>query len=205
MSSLKTDDGRLFVVSGASRSGKTWWTTKQILRKRRVIVYDAEDQFSRLKGFVRITSHKELLKAVQAKGAKKIAFVPSGDVKKAFDFWAGCAFFWVRYKGAAEVVAEELADVSTPAKAPANWGSLIRRGLKRGANIYAISQRWSEADKTTVGNATDFICFRANGDDVDYLARKTRVDKGVLDALLPLQYIKKDQLTGEVSAMMTMK
>jgi hypothetical protein len=202
---MKTNDGKLFVISGASRSGKTWWTSKQIRRAKRVLVYDAEDQFSQLPGFTRITSTKALLKAVEAKGNKKIAFVPSGDVQKAFNFWAGCAFYWVRYQGPADIVAEELADVSTPSKAPANWGALIRRGLKRGANIYAISQRWAEADKTAIGNATDFVCFRANGDDVDYLARKTRIPVERLERLKPLQFIRKDNLTGKISAVNTLK
>ena len=202
---MKTNDGRLFVISGASRSGKTWWTSKQIRRKKRVLVFDAEDQFSQLPGFTRITSSKALLDAVQSKASKKIAFVPSGDVQKAFNFWAGCAFYWVRYKGPASIVAEELADVSTPAKAPANWGMLIRRGLKRGATIYAISQRWAEADKTAVGNATDFIIFRSNGDDVDYLSRKTRVPTTRIDNLKPLQFIRKDNLTGKIYAVATLK
>jgi hypothetical protein len=202
---LKTEDGRLVVVSGASRSGKTWFVTKKIERKKRVLVYDAEDQFSQLKGFVRVTSQKQLLKLVSSAGAKKIAFVPSGDVKKAFDFWAGCAFHWVRYYGAADIVAEELADVSSPAKAPPAWGVLIRRGLKRGANIYAISQRWAEADKTAVGNASDFVVFRSNGVDVEYIARRANIAVNDVVGLRPLQYIKKDCLTGKIAAVATMK
>lgn len=202
---MKKNNSKLFVISGASQSGKTTWTVRQIKKQKRVLVYDAEDQFSQLPGFTRITSYNQLLLEVDSSSNKKLAFVPSGDIQKAFNYWAACAFYWVRYKGPAHIVAEELADVSTPGKAPANWGVLIRRGLKRGATIYAISQRWAEADKTAVGNATDFIIFRSNGEDVDYLYRKTRIPVERLEALKPLQFIKKDNLTGTVSATATLK
>lgn len=102
-----------------------------------------------------------------------------------------------RYVEPLEAIAEELADVTTPSKAPGNWGILLRRGLKRGITIRAISQRWSEADKTAVGNATDFVMFRqSSGDDVRYLARKTRVDEADIGGLAPLEFVHLDALTG---------
>ena len=84
-------------------------------------------------------------------------------------------------------------------KAPGNWGILVRRGLKRGISLYCISQRWSEADKTAFGNASDFVIFRqSSGDDVTYLARKTRVEQGEINGLVPLQYVHMNALNGEI-------
>lgn len=195
--SLETVDGRLIVIAGASRSGKTAYTSKAIKTEKRVIVWDVEDQWSKLRGFQRVTSRAALLKAVQAKGAARLAYVAGGDIKAEFDFWAGCAFHWARYYGPAVAIAEELADVTTSAKAPGNWGILLRRGLKRGATIYAISQRWSEADKTAVGNASEFVLFRmSSGDDVRYMSRKTRVPVTALEGLQPLEYVRY-HVTGE--------
>lgn len=192
--------GRLFVVAGASQSGKTTLIKQRVVRVPRVIAWDVEDQFSQLRGFRRITTRKELLKAVTTiKGPAKLAYVAGGNLFKEFDFWAGCAMYWRRYLGPADAVGEELADVSTPSKAPGNWGILLRRGLKRGGDIYAISQRWAEADKTAIGNASEFIVFRVNGDDVDYLARKTRIPVQKIEGLKPYQYIVKNAETGEVS------
>ena len=90
-----------------------------------------------------------------------------------------------------KAIAEELADVTTTAKAPGHWGVLIRRGLKRGLTLFCISQRWAEADKTAFGNASEFVCFMAASfDDVKYLERKTRIPGATLEGLRPLEYVR---------------
>lgn len=194
---LQTVESRIVVVGGASQTGKTTYTVNQVKKLDRVIVWDTEDQWSVLPGFKKITSKAELLQAIQKKGKARIAFVPSGDIKKIFDLWAGCAYYWGRYHGGCVVVAEELADVTSPGKAPGNWGILIRRGLKRGISIYAISQRWAEADKTAVGNASEFVCFRMSSVlDIDYIAKRTRIDSAPLLALKPYEFVQYKVATG---------
>lgn len=197
---MKTVDGRLYVVSGASRSGKTAWVKKQVARLQRVWAWDPEAQWCELRGWVKVTSRAELLELAKRGGPQKVAFVAGGDLKEAFDFWAACVMYAGRYLGRLAAVAEELADVTTPSKAADNWGILIRRGLKRGISLFCISQRWSEADKTAFGNASDFVIFRnSSGDDARYLARKTRVPEAQINALVPLQYVQMDALTGNIS------
>ena len=191
---MKTQDGRLYVVSGASRSGKTAWTLRQVKAAARVIVWDVEAQWCNERGFRKVSSRAELLAALKD-GPAKLAYVPGPDVKAEFAFWAAAARYWGTYHGPCVAVAEELADVSTQGKAPHEWGMLIRRGLKRGITIYAISQRWAEADKTAVGNASAFALFRmSSGDDVAYMARKTRVPIAELERLMPLEYVVFDVL-----------
>lgn len=198
---MKTEDGRLYVIAGASRSGKTAWTRRQTAKRRRVLAWDPEDQWSQLPGWRKVTTRRDLLDAVQRPGPQRLAYVAGGDLKSEFDFWAGCAMYAGRYVGPLDVIAEELADVTTPSKAPGNWGILLRRGLKRGITIWAISQRWSEADKTAVGNASDFVVFRqSSGDDVAYLARKTGIEIEALRGLVPLQFVHLDALTGHRQA-----
>lgn len=195
---MQTDDGRLIVVSGASRSGKTAWTRRQTKPARRVIAWDIEAQWCELPGFRKITSRAELFDAVSKPGPARLAYVAGGaDLKEEFNFWAACVMLWGRYRGGCVAIAEELADVSTPAKAPQEWGILLRRGLKRGITIYAISQRWAEADKTAIGNASEFVVFRASGDDVQYIARKSRLPLEQVEALKPLEFIRVS-VTGEV-------
>lgn len=194
---MKTDDGRLVVIAGASRSGKTAYVRKRVATDDRVIAYDPEDQWAQLRGWRRVTTRAQLLDAVQGRGPMRVAYVPGGDLTPEFDFVCGCAMYAGRYVGPVTFIAEELADVTSPGKAPGNWGVLVRRGLKRGINIYAISQRWSEADKTAVGNASEFVIFRqSSGDDVRYLARKTRVDEAAIAELQPLQFVRRDAYTG---------
>lgn len=197
---MKTQDGRLYVIAGASRSGKTAWTVRQVKAARRVFAWDPEAQWCELPGWRKVTTRAGLLAAAQSAGPQRVAYVAGGALAAEFDFWAGCVMYAGRYVAPLEAVAEELADVTTPAKAPGNWGILIRRGLKRGITLRCISQRWSEADKTAVGNASDFVIFRqSSGDDVRYLSRKTRVQEGEINDLAPLQFVHMDALTGEIS------
>ena len=196
---MKTQDGRLYVIAGASRSGKTAWTVRQVKGARRVFAWDPEAQWCELPGWRKVTTRAGLLDAAQRPGPQRIAYVTGGTLAAEFDFWAGCVMYAGRYVEPLEAIAEELADVTTPAKAPGNWGILIRRGLKRGITLRCISQRWSEADKTAVGNASDFVIFRqSSGDDVRYLSRKTRVQENEINDLAPLQYVHMDALTGEI-------
>lgn len=197
---MKTQDGRLHVIAGASRSGKTAWTRKQTARVRRVWAWDPEAQWCELPGWKKVSTRAELLAYAQRPGPQKVAFVAGGQLKEDFDFWAGAVMYAGRYVAPLDAIAEELADVTTPSKAPGNWGILLRRGLKRGISLWCISQRWSEADKTAVGNATDFVIFRqSSGDDVAYLARKTRVALDEINGLVPLQFVHMNALTGEIT------
>lgn len=190
---MQTDDGRLYVISGASRSGKSVWTYRKVKAAKRVAVWDPEDQWAKLPGFKKITSKADLFHACKHPGAAKLAYVAGGDLREEFNFFSGCAMHWGMFYGPCAVVAEELADVSTPAKAPGDWGKLVRRGLKRGIDIYAISQRWAEADKTAFGNASEIICFRASSDDdIAYIARKTRIPADKLDKLRSLEFVAYD-------------
>lgn len=196
---MKTQDGRLYVIAGASRSGKTAWTARQVKGARRVLAWDPEAQWCELPGWRKVTTRAQLLQAAQKPGAQRVAYVAGGSLQAEFDFWAGCVMYAGRYVEPLEAIAEELADVTTPAKAPGNWGILVRRGLKRGITLRCISQRWSEADKTAFGNASDYVVFRqSSGDDAAYLSRKTRIELAEVNALAPLQFVHMDALTGQI-------
>jgi hypothetical protein len=192
---LKTNDGRLIVVSGASRCGKTTQVANETKNERRICAFDPEAQWCTLPGWRKVTSRRELIEAMQARGHVRVAFVPGPDLKSDFDFWSAVVFHAGRFFGPLVAIAEELADVTTPSKAPGNWGILLRRGLKRGITIYAISQRWAEADKTAIGNCSEFLIFTSRGDDVDYIARKARVPVEELDALEPFHFLRVDPVT----------
>jgi hypothetical protein len=199
MSVLKTQDGRLTVVSGASRCGKTTQVANEVKNERRIAAWDPEDQWAQLPGWRKVTNRRELLAAMQARGHLRIAYVAGGDLKAEFDYFCGCVYYAARYIEAVAMIAEELADVTTSSKAPGNWGIIVRRGLKRGMNIYAISQRWAEADKSAIGNASSFMVFTSRGEDVDYIARKTRIPVADIDALEPFHFIRFDPVTKERS------
>lgn len=194
-SGVKTQDGRLIILAGASRSGKTAWAAKHYGKASRALAWDPEDQWAKLRGWTRHTAAHTFAAAALQPGPGRHAYVPGPLVPMpaAFDFVCQCMFTAVDRHGATVCIGEELADVTNPAKAPTHWGLLLRRGLKRGATILAISQRWAEADKTALGNASQFVIFRqSSADDVKYISRKTRVPAAEIDALKPLEFVTYD-------------
>lgn len=196
---MKTVDGELIVIGGSSRCGKTTWVLGQVKRKKRIIAWDPEDQWSQVAGFKKVTTRAALLEAIKRPGALKVAYVAGGDLKAEFDFCCGCVMYAGRYVEPLDFIAEELADVTTPSKAPGNWGILLRRGLKRGITIWAISQRWAEADKTAIGNATRYVCFSMGGEDVFYMARKTMIPVERLGAVKQFEFVIIERVTKQIT------
>lgn len=194
---MKTIDGRLFVVAGSSRCGKTTWAYKKVMEnKSPAFCFDIEDQWGRMPGWTRHTSAQAWAAAVLGRVPGRHALVPQGDLAEAFAYFCSICFAYADRHGRCVIVAEELADVTSPGKAPPKWGMLVRRGLKRTATIFAISQRWQEADKTALGNASEFVIFRqTSADDVRYLGKKTRVPVAEIDALAPFEFVRYDAAT----------
>ena len=187
----------LRLVCGGTGSGKSSYIKKEIrrLKPSRILIWDPVDEYGELAD-VRITSPLELSALLKRypHGALKVRFVAEGA--KMFEFWAACAFAWCN----ACLVAEELADVTTAGKAPPHWGHVVRRGRARGlAPIFAVTQRPSESDKTTVGNATLTHVGRFNRQqDRKYMADEMDIDVREIAALAPLEFIEKDAYANTV-------
>lgn len=175
---MRTTDGRLICLAGASRSGKSLYASQIAADHPRAYAWDIEGQWANLPGWRRIETRADLARAADDPRPIRWAYVapPNAQLRDSFEFFARCAFHAIDQHGPALIVAEELADVTTTAKAPPAWGALCRRGLKRGASIIAISQRWAEADKTAIGNASEIVALtQASDADSRYLADRTRI------------------------------
>lgn len=196
---MKTEDGRLVVISGASRCGKTTLVARMVKNSRRAVAWDPEAQWCELPGWRKITTRAEFVQAIQTKGHMRLAYVASGDLKEEFNYVCACVYHAGRFIAPLDFIPEELADVTTPSKAPGHWGILVRRGLKRGINLYPISQRWAEADKTAMGNASEYIIFSSRGEDCQYISRKTMLPLPEIQGLLQFEYIRFDPVTKEKS------
>lgn len=193
-------DGTITAIVGSAGGGKTAWLKQQIAGVPRLLVWDIEGQYTEKTKAV--YTKEQLVKAIQSPTAR-ISYQPKALTD--FDFWAKCAFAFVRLGAEAGVmtaiVAEELADVTSPAKAPEGWGMLVRRGRKYGANIYGVTQRPAESDKTLFGNAHVIHCCgmqRAN--DRVYMARELDVPVADIQCLdrSKLEYIHKDMRTSKL-------
>lgn len=174
-------------ICGNTGTGKSSYIKKRIKTAPRVVVFDPDDEYSELPGFVRVESAREFIKLLRTnpKNKQKIAFVADGP--KAFAVWAKAVFNW----GQCLAVAEEIADVTSPAKAPPDWGKLIRRGRKYGIVICAVTQRPAEADKTILSNAA-IIRTCALGRDADRVAvaREIQVSPEAIATMIPLDWME---------------
>jgi hypothetical protein len=194
-------EGKLYTVTGASRSGKTLWTAQQVATQRRVLVWDLLGEWSMKYRCKRIASLQELV-ATFKEPAQRIAYHRPGMVG---DFATFCrlAWIWVQlYPGA--LVVEETATVTQPGKAPSEWGDIIRMGLRYGVDIFALTQRPAESDKTAFGNATIIHAGRAvTPRDRATMADYLDIPVAQVAALKPLEYIERHAsgalITGRVN------
>lgn len=98
------------------------------------------------------------------------------------------------------VLVDELADVTEPGWAPEGWERLTRQGRHAGVTIRGASQRPADIDKSFYGNASRIAVFRLNSEsDVERCAKILRVEQRVIGDLLPLEWLERDMLTGQVS------
>lgn len=176
------------VVIGSSGSGKTAWTGQRVSGSRRLLVWDAVGDFwPRLPGVQCFSSRAQLVDAVLSAGrggAGRFVFMP--QTLDVFGWWCAVALAW----GRCSVVAEELADVTSPGKAPDGWGQLVRRGRHAHIDLYAITQRPAESDKTVMGNATGYhVGFLRRPGDRLYMSKELGLPVEVLDNMQPLDYV----------------
>jgi hypothetical protein len=194
-------EGRLFAVAGASRSGKTLWTAQRVARVRRVLVWDLLGEWSTRYRCARVESFTELAARIDTRA--RLAFhrpgmaAPSRDGKPSdFETFCRLAFCWLRLAPGALVI-EETASVTHAGKAPAAWGDVVRMSLRYGVELYALTQRPAESDKTAFGNASvvhagRFTMPRDRATIADYLD----VPVATVAALRPLDWIERDHVTG---------
>ena len=180
---------RIEFFCGGAGMGKTTALLCRIAGAPRVLAWDMKGEFSRDHGFERVAG-VDLYERLRA-GAGRIA-VTSHDPKH-FEHFCTLAFWW----GNCAVVAEELADVTRPGKAPLEWGKVLRRGRDRSLSVFAVSQRPTECDTTIFGLRTYTAAFylpRAN--DRAYMARELDADRRRLDALKPYQFLERNGNAG---------
>lgn len=193
-------DGVLYAVTGASRlAGKTEWTVQQLAGERRLLLWDYKGESKRYH-CRRVTSIDELARCVvPAAAPERIAFHVLNRQAALFDSFCRLAWVYIRAHGAPLIV-EETASVTSPGKAPPAWGDICRLGLGFGSDIYALTQRPAESDKTALGNATVIHCgVMGTPDDRRTMAKYLDVDVADVEALRRLEWIERDKRTGELA------
>lgn len=183
----------IVLVCGSAGSGKSAWVKKETRNKPRVVVWDCEQEYCTLPHYVTVTGLPELGRLLARSAKGRFAYVPRSMAD--FNLFCKMAFAW----GECTVIAEEISSVTSPGKAPDGWGDLVRRGRKRGCEIYGVTQRPAESDKTILGNASRVHVGRlTRSKDRKYMAEDMDCPQAMIDALKPLEWLEKQAATGEI-------
>ncbi|MBX2809765.1 MAG: hypothetical protein KTR20_14160 [Cellvibrionaceae bacterium] len=179
-------DGTMGLFLGITRSGKSTPIKALVKKVKRVLVWDAKNEYGPSLGFQVVKSLPELLAILKrTRGNGRFAFVPTGFDKVAFDHFCRLAHTWNRQKPAV-IVIEELAAVTHAGKASGYWGVLVNQSLGLGATLLATVQRGQEVDKSVMNAASYlYVCQHNTDDDAKYIAKKLGV---------PLTCIPRDPL-----------
>jgi hypothetical protein len=192
----KRADGTLYAVAGFSRSGKSTWVDQKTRGARRLLVWDYPKGEWAIRFKCRPVSSFEELAAIVRCGSKpeRIAFMRvSEQPEEDFQTWSRLAWIYVQAHGA-PLAAEELSSVTHPGKAPAAWGNICRMGLGYGSDIYAVTQRPAESDKTSLGNAGVIHCgIMGTLDDRKTMAKYLDVSLAEVQALKQFEWIERDR------------
>lgn len=187
---IRSDTSRkakIIYVTGSSGSGKSSFIKQEIKTAPRLIVFDPDDEYGDIAGIKAVTSGKQLAELIQQHKTSplKVRLVLGGQ--KAFELCSALAFAWTN----CVYVAEEIADVTRVGKAPIMWGQVLRRGRKRAVEIYAVTQRPSEADKTALTQAT-IVRTGLLGREADRkaLAGDMDIPTELIKRLTPLDFIE---------------
>jgi len=196
--SRRRPDGIAILVAGSRGSGKSGWTIQETEVEPRLLVWDSVGEWSRA-GLVRPAPTLEQLHALIVADLAQPTPMRAGYTGRISDvhFEAFCRLSMVWMKAApGAVVIEELADVTSPGKAPPAWGELVRKGRHYGGSIYALTQRPAESDKTIAGNADIIHTGRLSFPrDRKTMAEYLDVPVQRITALPSLHYIERDMRT----------
>lgn len=180
--------GKLYAAIGSSRSGKSQFVAKKTANQPRLLVWDIKGDPHDYHHVQRAYGKRELVRRVELAAGKPGRIAYTAPSLKDFDFFCRVAQVWVRAHHAAghrcALVFEETADVTSPGKAPDNYGVILRRYLSLGCDIFAITQRPAESDKTAIGNASVVhVCRLARAADRRAVANDTGLALADIDAL----------------------
>jgi len=190
-----TRDAQIELFCGSSGSGKSYRVKSKIAKAKRLIIFDPDDEYGEVASIQTVKTAQALLNLVKRypKGGLRVRFVANGV--PAFNVWAKTVFAW----GNCVCVAEEIAGVTSPGKAPQGWHTLVSRGRKRAITIYAVTQRPSESDKTILGNLSKIWVGRmARAKDRKYMAAELDVHVDDITELAKLDYLERDMMENSV-------
>jgi hypothetical protein len=178
---------------------------QQIAPAAELLVWDSVGEWTRANRCVGLRSladvHHWVLEGVVHGYHRAAAAGYFGPGSRAhFETFCRLAWVWMRAGRGRVLVIEELADVTSPGKAPAAWGEIVRKGRHAGGRVYALTQRPAESDKTIAGNADVIHAGRQSFPrDRKSMADYLDVPESDVIALGSLDWLERDMRTRELT------
>jgi hypothetical protein len=208
-------DGRVILVAGFTGSGKSAWVIQQCHRLSKLLVWDSDQEWTK-RGLVEPVYTMDamtdrIVDNVRRPGRLRLGYAGPIALQLArpnqrsievplFPIFCRLAWVWIRAGAGKTVVVEELADVTHSGKASGEWGELVRKSRKHGADIYGLAQRPAEIDKTIVSNAAEIHSgFLGFPDDRQYIAKCLNVPLYDVDQLRPLDFLHRNLRTQQLT------
>ena len=203
MAPRRRPDGEAILVCGSRGSGKSGWTRQRCEGAQRLLIWDSVGEWSRDRIVTPVRTLTELHRLIVADLATPgpFRYGYTGPVNaKTFHTFCKLAFVWMKAAAGGVLVIEELADVTSPGKAPEGWGEIIRKGRHYSGSIYGLTQRPAESDKTLAGNADVIHTGRLSfPTDRKTLAEYLDIPVDQVTALPSLHWIERDMRTRKLS------
>jgi hypothetical protein len=209
------NDGRVILVAGFTGSGKSAWVIQRCHKATKLLVWDSDQEWSK-RGLVEPAYTMDALKQriidnIRRPGRLRLGYAGPMKLTLAraggrplevplFPVFCRLAWVWIRSGPGKTLVVEELADVTHTGKAPADWGEIVRKSRKHGADVYGLAQRPAEIDKTIVSNAAEIHSgFLGFPDDRIYVAKCLGVSVREVETLKPLDYLHRNLRTQQLT------
>lgn len=201
---------RAYVGGTGSGKGVSVREHLKAIKPTRLLVWDPLGEYGYACKLVtgNLEAAGKAMAAAGPSGAFSIAYWPGADAGKyAERFALFCRMAWSA--GNADVLIEELSDVTTASFAPQPWARLIRQGRHRGLRLIGCTQRPAKVDKDFLGNNTYVRVFQLNWpDDMQVMAKLVRAPLAQVEALVTtegatetvIRYIERDKATGKTTA-----
>lgn len=190
--SLPNNNHLYLACSGGGKSQALSQNKSIPYRNARVLLWDIDHDHRATRFEDMRLFYRAVISAIKSGRGFRLAYSGNDSVT---NFELFCQIAWASLNGNKKtyVIIEELADVCiTVGKASPEFGRLLRKGRKFGAELHITTQRGAEIPKTAYTQCPVKIVGQQEGADIEKMAKVAGVSIRDISALNPLQfYVKK--------------
>jgi hypothetical protein len=195
-------DARIWAVIGASGTGKGVFIKWHLKREKpaRLLCWDFKNEYNEFAKAVPSLEHMRQAMLKAKGGDLRLRYVPRGAGEKALrkEFEGFCELVYAF--GHCTMIAEELANVTTPGWAPGAWRKMTTSGRHEAVHIIGATQTPALVDKSFLGNCT-LVHVSALREPLHRMAVARAIDCDIklIEALPKMHWIERNWDTMELT------